>query len=413
MHSLTEQPPAGGNVAGIHRPDIGRNLGNGRQPADRPDGTDHRDWIAAGGGASPPRHRANGDAVVIDGLSKRYGQRAAVDNLSFTVPAGSVAGLIGPNGAGKTTLMAILLGLVHPSAGTGTVLGQRLDQPARYVGRVGGLIEGPAFHPGVSGIDNLRSLAVLGGHDQEPIPSLIDLVGLTGRGDDKYSSYSMGMKQRLGIAAALLGDPELVILDEPTNGLDPVGMQDIRRLIGEIADGGRTVIVSSHLLGELEQVCDWLIVIDRGGLKYLGAPEQLAGTEALVLRTADPAHLPVLRSMVASTGLPTDITDGELVVTLTLPAAGDRHAAQDGAGPGYGDDRGDDPVDPAALAAEINRRAHAAGIVLSELHHRRADLEARYLDLVSRDDAGSSSTAITDPPSPPPRPTTSRDGVSP
>src|SRR6266508_4113167 len=249
------------------------------------------------------------DAVVVSGLTKRYGNRAAVDNLSFTVPAGSVAGLIGPNGAGKTTLMAMLLGLVRPTEGSGTVLGQSVDRPADYLGRVGALIEGPAFHPAVSGIDNLRSLAVLGGHDQAEIPGLLELVGLAGRGDDRYGSYSMGMKQRLGIAASLLGDPELVILDEPTNGLDPVGMQDIRRLIGDIAAGGRTVIVSSHLLSELEQVCDWLIVIDHGGLVYLGRPEMLTGTESIVIRTAEPSDLPILHSMVASTHLPVATTD--------------------------------------------------------------------------------------------------------
>ena len=322
-------------------------------------------------GTQPDNDGVSVDAVVVRGLTKRYGNRAAVDNLSFNVPAGSVAGLIGPNGAGKTTLMAMLLGLVRPSEGSGTVLGESVDRPADYLGRVGAAIEGPAFHPAVSGIDNLRALAVLGGHDQAEIPELIELVGLAGRGGDRYGSYSMGMKQRLGIAASLLGDPELVILDEPTNGLDPVGMQDIRRLIGEIAAGGRTVIVSSHLLAELEQVCDWLIVIDHGGLVYLGRPELLAGTESLVLRTAEPSDLAILHSMVVSTHLPVAMTDGGVVVTLN------------------------DDVDPAGLAAEINRRAHAAGIVLSELHHQRADLEARYLNLVSNGTNNTTQTNTT------------------
>ncbi len=182
--------------------------------------------------------------------------------------------------------MAMLLGLVHPTSGTGTVLGEPLGKPARYLNRVGALIESPAFHPAVSGIDNLRSLAVLGKHSEKNIPDLIELVGLAGRGRDRVGSYSMGMKQRLGIAAALLGDPELIILDEPTNGLDPVGMQDVRRLIGEVAKGGRTILVSSHLLSELEQVSDWLIVIDRGGIVHLGTPESLAGAG----RGARPAH---------------------------------------------------------------------------------------------------------------------------
>jgi ABC-2 type transport system ATP-binding protein len=310
-----------------------------------------------------PRPEGIEHAVVVEGLTKRFGKRAAVDDLSFAVPTGTVAGLIGPNGAGKTTLMAMLLGLVHPTSGTGTVLGEPLGHPARYLSRVGALIESPAFHPAVSGIDNLRALAVLGNHSPAPIPDLIELVGLVGRGDDRYGAYSTGMKQRLGIAASLLSDPELVILDEPTNGLDPVGMQDVRRLIGEIAKGGRTVIVSSHLLSELEQVCNWLIVIDHGGLVHLGTPESLAGAaEALVLRCADPNDRAMLATMVSATHLRVE-TDGDNVLVIL-----------------------DGEVDPARLAAEINRRGHAAGIVLSELHYRRADLEARYLNLVARAD---------------------------
>jgi ABC-2 type transport system ATP-binding protein len=322
--------------------------------------------LAAGDEGLMTSHRSSRDAggvdsVVVDGLTKRFGSRAAVDNLTFAIPTGTVAGLIGPNGAGKTTLMAMLLGLVHPSSGTGSVLGEPLRKPAAYLGRVGSLIESPAFHPAVSGVDNLRSLAVLGRRPQKNIPDLIELVGLAGRGDDRVGSYSMGMKQRLGIAAALLGDPELIILDEPTNGLDPVGMQDVRRLIGQITNGGRTILVSSHLLSELEQVADWLIVIDHGGLVHLGTPESLAAAgEALVLRTADPAHTPMLRTMIDSTQLRVELDGHDVLVML------------------------DGDVDAASLAAEINRRAHTAGIVLSELHYRRADLEARYLNLVSQ-----------------------------
>ncbi|MGH9231372.1 MAG: ABC transporter ATP-binding protein [Acidimicrobiales bacterium] len=314
-----------------------------------------------------PSHRSlrdvgGADAVVVEGLTKRYGGRAAVDDLSFAIPTGTVTGLIGPNGAGKTTLMAMLLGLVRPTSGTGSVLGEPLGKTAGYLDRVGALIESPAFHPAVSGIDNLRSLAVLGGRSQRTIPDLIELVGLAGRGQDRVGSYSTGMKQRLGIAASLLGDPELILLDEPTNGLDPVGMQDVRRLIGEIALGGRTILVSSHLLGELEQVADWLIVIDHGGLVHLGTPESLAAAgEALVLRTADPAQTPMLRTMVDdSTPIGVEVDGDDVLVML------------------------DGDVDAASLAVEINRRAHTAGIVLSELHYRRADLEARYLNLVSQ-----------------------------
>jgi ABC-2 type transport system ATP-binding protein len=317
--------------------------------------------ITAGISQRPPGDVRGADAVVVEGLTKRYGGRAAVDNLSFAIPTGTVAGLIGPNGAGKTTLMAMVLGLVHPTSGTGTVLGEPLGKPAGYLDRVGSLIESPAFHPAVSGIDNLRSLAVLGRRSQRSIPDLLELVGLAGRGHDRVGSYSMGMKQRLGIAAALLGDPELIILDEPTNGLDPIGMQDVRQLIGEIATGGRTILVSSHLLSELEQVSDWLIVIDHGGLVHLGTPESLAAAgEALVLRTADPAQMPMLRTIVDAAPLRVEVDGDDVLLML------------------------DGDVDPVSLAAEMNRRAHSAGVVLSELHYRRADLEARYLNLVSQ-----------------------------
>ncbi len=312
----------------------------------------------------PPPGTATDDAVVVDRLSKRFGSRVAVDEVSFSVPVGAVAGLIGPNGAGKTTIMAMLLGLVRPSGGSATVLGSPVSKRTEYLPRVGALIEAPAFHPGVSGMDNLRALAVLGGHPTvglDDLIDLIDLVGLTGRGDDRVGSYSFGMKQRLGIAAALIGDPDLVILDEPTNGLDPVGMQDVRTLIRKISDGGRTVIVSSHLLGELEQVCDWLIVLDHGGLVHLGTPESLGGTsDAIVLRADGPGQLDDLAVIAGSSGLSVERHDDELVVTLS------------------------DDVDAGLLAAEINRRAHTAGIVLAELHYRRADLEARYLELVNR-----------------------------
>jgi ABC-2 type transport system ATP-binding protein len=319
------------------------------------------DLITVSTSQRPSREVGVADAVVVEGLTKRYGGRAAVDSLSFAIPTGTVAGLIGPNGAGKTTLMAMLLGLVHPTSGTGSVLGEPLGKPAGYLDRVGALIESPAFHPAVSGVDNLRSLAVLGRRSQDNIADLLELVGLAGRGHDRVGSYSMGMKQRLGIAAALLGDPELIILDEPTNGLDPVGMQDVRRLIGEIANGGRTILVSSHLLSELEQVSDWLIVIDHGGLVHLGTPESLAAAgEALVLRAADPSHTPMLRTIVDATQLRVELDGDDVLVVL------------------------DGDVDPPALAAEINRRAHTAGIVLAELHYRRADLEARYLNLISQ-----------------------------
>jgi ABC-2 type transport system ATP-binding protein len=214
-------------------------------------------------------------AVSVSGLTKRFGERTAVDHLDVELPRGVVAGFVGPNGAGKTTTMAMLLGLVRPTAGTGAVLGESITTPAAYLHRVGALIESPAFYSSLSGAGNLRVFATVAGHPTGAIPELLDAVGLAGRGDDRYRSYSRGMKQRLGIAAALLGDPELLILDEPANGLDPQGVQDMRSLIGRLAGTGRTVLVSSHDLSEVEQICDWLVLIDTGRSLYQGPTRAL------------------------------------------------------------------------------------------------------------------------------------------
>ena len=302
-------------------------------------------------------------AVTCAGLTKRFGHRTAVDQVSLSIPAGVVAGLVGPNGAGKTTLMAMLLGLARPSGGRATVLGHDISEPAAYLGRVGALIEAPAFHGGLSGEANLRLLAELGGSDRSEIPSLLDLVGLNGRGGDPYRTYSLGMKQRLGIAAALLGDPELVLLDEPSNGVDAAGMREVRGIISAIADAGRTVIVSSHLLAELEQVCDWLVVVDRGGLVYEGALEEFGVADGgqLVVATADPAQLARVDELVRRHGVNARRTGDALHVDVG------RH-------------------DPIVLAACVNRSAHDAGVTLTELHHHTPDLNDRYLTLVDGGD---------------------------
>src|SRR4051794_1454046 len=165
-------------------------------------------------------------AVSVHGLTKRYGHRTVVDGFDLDLPQGVVAGFVGPNGAGKTTTMAMLLGLVRPSAGAGTVLGDSIAAPAAYLPRVGAMIESPAFYPALTGAENLRMFATVGRQDTERVGPLLDVVGLGERGDDRYRTYSLGMKQRLGIAAALLGDPALLILDEPANGLDPQGVHE-------------------------------------------------------------------------------------------------------------------------------------------------------------------------------------------
>jgi ABC-2 type transport system ATP-binding protein len=203
-------------------------------------------------------------AVVVRGLTKRYGSRTVVDRLDFEIPAGAVAGLIGPNGAGKTTILRMLLGLVRPDGGTGTVVGQPITTPAAYLPSVGALVEAPAFYPGLSGARNLAVYATLAGIAPSRVPIVLERLGLADR------TYSLGMRQRLGIAAALLGDPALVVLDEPTNGLDPAGIRDMRGIIRSICADGRTVLVTSHLLTEVQQVCDWLVVINRGQRRFEG-----------------------------------------------------------------------------------------------------------------------------------------------
>ena len=299
------------------------------------------------------------NALSVTGLTKRYGARTVVNDLDLELPAGVVAGFVGPNGAGKTTTMAMLLGLVRPSAGTGTVLGRPIHSPGAYLPRVGALIESPAFYPSLSGAENLRVFATVGGHDTAGIPVLLESVGLGERGNDRYRSYSLGMKQRLGIAAALLGDPALLILDEPANGLDPQGVREMRSLIGGLAGSGRTVLVSSHDLSELEQVCDWLILIDTGRSLYQGPTRDLldgvAGGLTVVPQRRD--DLPALCELLVACEHHVEWRDERLVVSSNGTAAGD-------------------------LAASVNRAAFDAGMVLVELSPLRTTLEDRYLSML-------------------------------
>ena len=315
---------------------------------------DRRPRTASGGpGAGRPA------ALTTNSLTKRYGRRLAVDALSLEVPTGVVAGFIGPNGAGKTTTMAMLLGLVRPTSGTATVLGAGIGHPAAYLGRVGALIESPAFWPGLTGVENLRVLATLGGHDASRIPEVLELVGLGERGSDRFGQYSFGMKQRLGIAAALLGDPDLLVLDEPTNGLDPAGINEMREFIRSVGDGERTVLVSSHILSELEQVCDWLIVIDRGSLVYQGPTAGFRGEAGTVIEVSPehPGDLDRLAALVRASGHEPHPNGNGLLVLV----------AED---------------DPRTVALALNKSAIAQDIVLAELHVRRPSLESHYLAVV-------------------------------
>jgi len=205
-------------------------------------------------------------AISVSDLSKKYDDRLAVSHINFEVPLGTVCGFVGPNGSGKTTTMRMLLGLITPTTGQGHILGEPIEHPERYLSRVGAMIEGPAFY----GHENLMVLARLGGFPVERVQTLLEKVGLGERGKSKYKTYSLGMKQRLGIAAALLPEPKLLMLDEPTNGLDPEGIQEVRALLRDLANDGTTVFVSSHLLSELEIISDHIVMLRKGEIVFAG-----------------------------------------------------------------------------------------------------------------------------------------------
>jgi ABC-2 type transport system ATP-binding protein len=215
-------------------------------------------------------------AILTQGLTKRFGDRLAVDHLDLEVPHGQIFGFLGPNGAGKTTTIGMLLGLIRPTEGRAVVLGCDVArEPERALAGVGAMIEAPAFYPYLSGRDNLRVLARAMGLPAARVESALGAVELSGRARDKFRAYSQGMRQRLAIAAALLNDPRLIILDEPTNGLDPAGQIEIRELIRALAAGGHTIFLSSHLLHEVEQICDQVAILKQGRVVAGGAVAEL------------------------------------------------------------------------------------------------------------------------------------------
>jgi ABC-2 type transport system ATP-binding protein len=288
-------------------------------------------------------------------LTKRYrGGVTAVDGVNLTVHPGEVYGFLGPNGAGKTTTLRMLLGLIRPTAGTATVLGHPPGDP-RGLSRIGAMVETPAFYSYLSGRDNLRVLARYAGVPTHRVDAALDTVDLSARGLDKFATYSLGMKQRLGVAAALLKDPELLILDEPTNGLDPAGMADMRALIRQLGTGQRSVLLSSHLLTEVQQICDRVGVISGGRLIADSTVAQLRGGAALLL-AAQPLD-----------------EAARLAAELLGPH---RVQRQDGrlrcdAGP-------DD-------AARLNQALVLAGVQVSELHPVERSLEDVFLEMTGED----------------------------
>ncbi len=226
----------------------------------------------------PGAAQAGGEVVLrLRGLTKRYGERLAVNNLSLEVARGEIVGFLGPNGAGKTTTIRMCLGLIAPTAGSVEILGRDVAQEgADVLPHVGALVEQPALYPYLSGRDNLRAIgAALGGVTPARLDAALDVVDLRSRARDRVRTYSLGMKQRLGVAIALLQDPDLLILDEPTNGLDPAGMVEMRDLLRRLAADGKTVFVSSHVLGEIQQICSRVAIIARGRLITESTVEEL------------------------------------------------------------------------------------------------------------------------------------------
>jgi ABC-2 type transport system ATP-binding protein len=295
-------------------------------------------------------------AVVTTGLTKDFGTRRVVDHLDLTIPSGSVCGFVGPNGAGKTTTIRMLLGLIRPTSGEGRILLGNLDDPASYLARVGALIESPAFYPTLSGRDNLLVLTRLGQLPASTIESVLERVGLSDRAGDRFARFSLGMKQRLGIAAALLPDPSLLVLDEPTNGLDPAGIVEMRSLIRSLADEGMTLFVSSHLLSEIEHICDHVVMIRSGRSVFQGSVAELRGmrTAELVLRPEDPRQLGLLAQTIWDRGLEAEIEEETKSVVVT---------------------------DGSSMAGELNRAAFASGVIIDHLAERERSLEEAYFAL--------------------------------
>src|SRR5947209_8757711 len=229
-------------------------------------------------------------AIETTDLTKSYGKILAVDRLNLRVERGEIFGFLGPNGAGKTTTMRMLVGLIRPSSGSAQMLGMDIEHRLpEILDKTGAIIENPTFYPYLSGLDNLRTCARLTETPDDRIPAILDLVDLTSAADRKFKTYSLGMKQRLAVGAALLHGPDLLILDEPANGLDPAGIVEMRDLMRRLKGGGHTVMISSHVLHEIEQICDRIVILNHGKVVVLGrVPDLLGGGDMLEVRLACP-----------------------------------------------------------------------------------------------------------------------------
>ena len=294
--------------------------------------------------------------IEVESLTKRFRKTVAVDDLSFKIREGAITGFVGPNGAGKTTTLRVILGLVHPTAGKATVMGRLYRQLESPTQQVGAVLEASDFHPGRSGRNHLRVLAAATGIPRSRVEEILEVVDLQGAAGRRAGGYSLGMRQRLSLAGALLGDPGILVLDEPANGLDPQGIRWLREFLRSLAAEGRTIFISSHVLAELEQIVDEVVIIHRGKFVVQASTAELVARAAGGIRARSP-QADQLRAALEQAGVKVASSEGDL---LTLADA---------------------------TTAQVGEIAAAKGIVLHELVAESSSLEEAFLDLTSQDEA--------------------------
>jgi ABC-2 type transport system ATP-binding protein len=296
--------------------------------------------------------------IEVENLTKRFRKTVAVDDLSFKIREGAITGFLGPNGAGKTTTLRVILGLVHPTAGRATVMGRLYRQLESPTQQVGAVLEASDFHPGRSGRNHLRVLAAATGIPRSRVEEILEVVDLQSAAGRRAGGYSLGMRQRLSLAGALLGDPRILVLDEPANGLDPQGIRWLREFLRSLAAEGRTIFISSHVLAELEQIVDEVVIIHRGKFVVQASTAELVARAAGGIRARSP-QADQLRAALVQAGVKLASFEGDL---LTIADA---------------------------TTAQVGEIAAAKGIVLHELVAESSTLEEAFLDLTSQEAAPS------------------------
>ncbi len=296
--------------------------------------------------------------LSVQNISKNYGAIKALQNVSFDVPAGSVFGILGPNGSGKTTLLGIVMDVTKSTQGNFTWMGQPGSSEQRK--KIGTLLETPNFYHYLSGQKNLEIAAEIKGRDKADIARVLDIVNLTQRKDSKFSTYSLGMKQRLAIGSALLGNPDVLVFDEPTNGLDPAGIAEIRTLMKKLCAEGKTIIMASHILDEVEKVCTHVAIVQKGVLKTVGTVSEVLNTQqdnkaATLVIELSADNMGQLKEVIAKFNGVSEVETTDAMISASFTTN--------------------------VTAAQINKYCFDNGIVLSHLNLKRKSLEARFLEI--------------------------------